>query len=63
LAADAKLKRVRVELSRKIEIARPASNTRSDFLARCSSQRHSATSVSARISASVFSHVSRKSFS
>ena len=59
--AEAKLNRVRVELSRKIDMASPESKTRSGRPARCSSERISATSASARISASGFSQVSRKS--
>jgi hypothetical protein len=61
LAALAKLNRVRVELSRKIEMASPLSENRAERLLRRRPRSISATVNTAAISSSVFSHVSRKS--
>ena len=62
LAAEAKLKRVRVELSRKMEIASPVSKTRNDRPSWCRAENSPASSMTARSSSSVFSQVRRKSF-
>ena len=56
-----KLKRVRVELSRKMEIASPVLNVRNDLPAFCISENSSASATTARSSCSDFSQVSRKS--
>ena len=61
LQAQAKLKRVRVELSRKMLTARPLSKIRAERLFRRMPRRMSATAKTARSSSSVFSQVSRKS--
>ena len=61
LAADAKENRVRVELSRKMEIASPVSKARKDFPSWWMSFRASASARMALISASECSQVSRKS--
>ena len=58
--AEAKLKRVRVELSRNMEIAKPLSKILGDTLCSRSARKASATSNTARISASVFSQVRKK---
>ena len=61
LQAEAKEKRVRVELSRKMEIPRPLSNTFVEMLFSLMKRRASATVNTASSSSSVLSHVQKKS--
>ena len=53
---------MRVELSRKLDTARPEVKHRHETFSRCSSRSASAASRIAVSSAGVLSHVSRKSF-
>ena len=62
LQAEAKEKRVRVELSRKLETARPVLNMSSGMFLAWMALSSSAMASTARSSASLFSQVSRKSF-
>ena len=63
LHAEAKLKRVLVELSRKRDIPRPLSKTLGEMLFSLRHLRASATVKTASSSSLLFSHVRKKSFS